>query len=157
MQINFGIIAACAPSIKSLIGCFLQISPEAVSLHMHSGADQQPSHSKVLRTFGGGPMARNCDTASGARSPYGRKSNKADLRLNEIGANSKNADDGPGYYTSIHGGRSPVDSTEEILARGLKRDRADDDRISGTGSEEMILGNQKQGIIKTTEVKVDDG
>lgn len=92
-------------------------------------------------------MARNDELPSrgDATCPYGFKKNEVDLRLHEINVDRSNVGGGTEFHASTHGGRSPVDSTEEFLAvdPGSGQDRADDDRVSGTGSEEMIFSSRK--------------
>ncbi|KAH8892711.1 hypothetical protein GQ53DRAFT_118711 [Thozetella sp. PMI_491] len=140
MQLNLGITAACAPSLKPLVGSILNLKSLTPKYNYpNSGAYGTPGRS------GRGTGARGVGTAA-SRGYIKQNSNNDGLEEFELRDRRLHGDHAGAYSVSAKGPNSPELSHSD----GASRDRA--------GSEESILAGTRdspgKGIFRTTEVTV---
>lgn len=128
LQLNLGIIAACAPTLKPLVGHALKLSSRDKYYGEYYGNNQshqsRQSRGTALRSA---RMSRPDHTFDDmefelSNRPYGNKSNRLE--------------------TTVEGGAD----SDGIFEKGQQLSRSD--------SEERILQGDPKGIVRTTEIEI---
>lgn len=137
LQLNLGIIAACASFLKPLVGRLLKIN------------------SSVGYSYPSGPYARSGRTPMGAgtigsKYPNRRRGDRSHQDLDEFELHTKNGDNQ--VVTRVHAA-SPVGASQDYSSA-----EAVDAVPSDSNSEEIILQKQDsakgRGIVMTRDVTV---
>lgn len=146
LQLNVGIIAACAPTLKPLVGRALKLSSYATNSKYGNYADM--SRSGAPKNLTGGGRSRGMSRS--------RHAGDAEAQANfEMHSRPFGTRDEPTYRTSIKGGAQARTAAAVVKSAVYPASRLSDG--SRSGSEEYILqgtGKDGKGIVRTTEITV---
>jgi hypothetical protein len=141
LQLNIGIIAACASFLKPLVGRLLKINSSAGYSYPETPYGRSGNTPHGLQTIG---------------SKYANRRRTADVSHIadefELHTKARSSDEGPQVVTSVEGARGqPRRASPNYSTEGVDRAQSD------TNSEEIILQKQdapNDGIMMTRDISV---